>query len=110
VVSISSCVFSLILCALVSSVGHGYGFTRSFQATGHTVTGTVPDFNTCRDTVPITAVSRYCMNTLSLIALTFINKYIYYSHTWVEWTVDKKEVELSVSGVHQMGDKKDTGQ
>jgi hypothetical protein len=49
----------------VSSVGQGYGFTHGNQATGATVTGMVPDFNTRSDTVPIIAVSRYCTYTLS---------------------------------------------
>jgi len=43
-------------------VPHGYGFTCGFQATGPTVTGTVPDFATRRETVPITTVSRYTLS------------------------------------------------
>jgi hypothetical protein len=38
---------------------HGYGFTRTFVATGPTVTGTVPDFDTHAQTVPVAAVSQY---------------------------------------------------
>jgi len=45
-------------------VGHRYGFTCSFLATGPTVPGMVPDFNTRRETVPVAAVSRYCTYTL----------------------------------------------
>jgi hypothetical protein len=44
-------------------VPHGYGFTHGFQAKVLTVTVTVPDFDTCRQTVPIPAVSRYCTYT-----------------------------------------------
>jgi hypothetical protein len=44
-------------------VPHGYSFTRGFQATGHPVTVTVPDFNTLRETVPVTTVSWYCIYT-----------------------------------------------
>jgi hypothetical protein len=49
---------------IVSRVPHGYGFTCGFQAKVLTVTVTVPDFDTRRQTVPIPAVSRYCTYTL----------------------------------------------
>ena len=42
-------------------VPHRYGFTCGFPATGPMVTGTVPDFATYRETVPITMVSRYIL-------------------------------------------------
>jgi hypothetical protein len=67
--------FSFSSLLFMSSIGHGYGFTLSFHVTGHIVMGTVSDFNTHRDTIPVTAVSQYCMNTLSdldcIIAATF---------------------------------------
>jgi hypothetical protein len=46
-------------------VPHGYGFTRGFQAMGPTVMGTVPDFSNCRETIPVTTVSRYFTYTLA---------------------------------------------
>jgi hypothetical protein len=42
-------------------VPHGYGFTRGFQATGPTVTVTVPDIDTRSETVPVAAVSWYTL-------------------------------------------------
>ena len=45
-----------LLVHAVIRVLHGYGFTRGFRATGHAGTGTVPDFGTRVDTVPVTAV------------------------------------------------------
>jgi hypothetical protein len=44
---------------------HGYGFTRGVVATGPTVTGAVPDFDTRVQTAPVAAVLRYTVsNTL----------------------------------------------
>jgi len=46
---------------------HGYGFTRGFGATGPTVTGTVPDFDTRVQTVPVAAVSRCTVSLHRLV-------------------------------------------
>jgi hypothetical protein len=57
--------FTSSLTLVISRVPHGAGFTRGFQAMGHAVTVTVPDFDTRRQTVPFTVVSRYCTYTAS---------------------------------------------
>jgi hypothetical protein len=49
----------------VTRVPHSSRFTHGFQAMGHTVTVTVTDFDTRRQTVPFTAMSRYCTYTVS---------------------------------------------
>ena len=54
----------------ICRVPHGARFTRGFQAMGHTVTVTVPDFDNRRQTVPFTAVSWYCTYTASGPGLT----------------------------------------
>jgi hypothetical protein len=50
---------------LLTSVPHGFGFTRGLQATVLTVMGTVLDFDNPMETVPIPVVSRYHTYTLS---------------------------------------------
>jgi hypothetical protein len=56
---------TLIHVFTIARVPHSYGFTCGFQAKVLTVTVTVPDFDTHRQTVPIPAVSRYCTYTLT---------------------------------------------
>ena len=56
---------------------HGYGFNRGFWAKGHTVTGTVSNFDTDRETVPLSAVSWYYsiltpLCILLLLSFTFL--------------------------------------
>jgi hypothetical protein len=43
---------------------HSYGFIYSFQAKVLTVTVTVSDFDTHRQTLSISALSQYCTYTL----------------------------------------------
>jgi hypothetical protein len=62
---------------------HGYGFTRGFVATGPTVMGTVPDFDTRMQTVPVAMMLWYTVsNTLSSNTFGFNHS----RHSWIQDT------------------------
>lgn len=62
----------------IASILHVYKFICSFQAKGTIVIVMVPDFNTCRETVPVAVVSSYTLSGLGPYTCILLLYYIIY--------------------------------